>query len=151
MTRTATPAKRLGPQRLAHRLSLLAKLRRQSRDVGGRLLRSLPREHQMNLQRDEPVLGPIVQLALESPALGGSSDHDAHAGAAQLVGRRFQLCLQANVLRSQRRRRPGLPAQPCAVRPQSGCVHASCARSRPRTPRPAIKPPRAFGRIVQPG
>ena len=56
-------------------------------------------------ERDEPLLGAVVQVALQPPALGSAGLDDPRARGAQLLDARAQLGLQALVLRSPGRRR----------------------------------------------
>jgi hypothetical protein len=56
---------------------------------------------QVERDRDEPLLGAVMEIPLESAALGVAGRHDASARLAQIVHVRLQLGVEAAVLESQ--------------------------------------------------
>jgi hypothetical protein len=95
----------------------LAQLRRRALELRrggfqGRVGRQLRAEElQRQGQRHEPLLGAVVQVALEPPPLGVARLDDAGTRCAQLVEPRAHLSLEALVLESEAGRRRHLVHQ----------------------------------------
>src|SRR5690242_688029 len=63
------------------------------------------REAELERQRDEPLLGAVVEVALEPATLADRHLHEPRARGLQLLDPRAELGLQALVLELQRRGR----------------------------------------------
>jgi hypothetical protein len=76
---------------------------------GGRLgvAQASLEQPQVEGERDELLLGPVVQVALDPPARGVPGLHDAHARDAQILHPGPQVRLQALVVERERGRRGG--------------------------------------------
>ena len=70
---------------LTGELGLLARLRDQPARAGGIGLQALLGEPEGERHADQPLLGAVVQVALDAPALLVGGGDDALAGVAQVV------------------------------------------------------------------
>src|SRR6187200_3705234 len=74
-----------------------------------------PREPELQRQRHQPLLGAVVEVALEASALEHRDLHEPRPRAAEVLEARVELGLEALVVERERRRGGGGADQPALL------------------------------------